>query len=187
MSDSEIHPLRVLLVGYRASGKTATGLALAERLQWRAVDTDQQLVQEARMSIAQIFADRGEVEFRRLESQTLRRVVREQHVVISTGGGAVLSAANRQILKEAGPVIWLRTSASTIQARLTADRDGNRDDARPALRGQDAILEVPELLAQRVPLYQEVARLVVDTDARSVRDVADVIFHWLQTEYPRTH
>ncbi len=183
MPVSENDPARVLLVGYRATGKTATGRALAELIRWRALDTDQQLVAETGRSIPEIFAERGEREFRRFESQVLRRTVAQDRVVIATGGGIILSAENRQVLAAAGPVVWLRGSVQTIQARLAADPA--TAGSRPALTDNDPVAEVPQVLEQRIPLYEQVAHLAVDTDRLSSQDAARLILGWLQNRYPQ--
>ncbi len=171
---------RLILVGYRGTGKTVTSALLAERLGWQAIDTDFQLVQDVGQPISAIFADRGEAVFRQLECDTLRKLVHRKQVVIATGGGIVLSSANRELIDGAGPVVWLRASVSTIQSRLAKDRSVK--ETRPALLGKDAVTEVPEVLRQRAPLYEAVSDFVLDTDSLTPAQVADAILAWLRVD-----
>jgi shikimate kinase len=173
-----VTPQRIILIGYRATGKTATAKALAQKLAWRWFDSDAEIAKEAGRDLATIFREDGELEFRRRESAVLRRLVRKARVVLATGGGAILVEANRQLLKAAGPVFWLTATADVIRRRLAADGDTSRN--RPALTGTDAISEVDELLASRQALYQSCADYVVATDQRTAEEVAIDILEQLQ-------
>ena len=164
---------RIILIGYRATGKTSTATALAEALEWRWFDSDIELAKEDGRDIATIFKEDGEPEFRRREAQILRRLVQESGAVIATGGGAILSEANRKLLKEAGPVFWLVASADVIRQRLTADEETTRN--RPALSNTDVISEVEDVLAERTRLYKACADYEVATDGLTSTDVAKKI------------
>lgn len=166
---------RIILIGYRATGKTSTAKALAERLSWQWLDSDTEITKDdgRDRDIATIFAQDGEPAFRHRETEVLRRLVRESQVVIATGGGAILSEGNRQLLKAAGPVFWLTASAGVIRQRLAADAETRRN--RPALAGADAVSEVEEVLAERRALYESCADYVVTTNERSPAEVADEI------------
>lgn len=166
---------RIILIGYRATGKTSTATALAEALKWRCFDSDIELAKDDGRDITTIFKEDGELEFRRRESEILRRLVQESGAVIATGGGAILSEANRKLLKEAGPVFWLIASADVIRQRLAADQETIR--SRPALSSQDVISEVEDVLAERARLYKACADYEVATDELTPRDVAKKILN----------
>lgn len=153
----------VTLIGYRATGKTTVGPELAKRLGWTCVDSDVEIEKQTGRSIAQIFADDGEPEFRRIERTVIAELLNRDKLVLSAGGGAILSEATRTQAKKSGPVIWLQASVDTIVQRLTADQTSK--DNRPALTDHDdQRAEVTEVLKLRTKLYADVATIVIDTD-----------------------
>ena len=159
----------LVLIGYRATGKTAVGVRLAEILGFPFVDMDQVLVQEAGRPIVDIVAASGWGEFRRLEKELVARLRSTQGQVLATGGGVVLDPENIAALKENGIIIWLVADPDTIQARLAQDLP--QDANRPSLTGSDTIREVEEVLAARKPLYEAAAQITVDTTHRNVAQV----------------
>lgn len=163
----------LVLIGYRATGKTAVGARLAETLGRSFVDLDQVLVQEAGESIADIVAQGGWAEFRQREKELVARFRRTQGQVLATGGGVVLDPENVAALRENGIIIWLTADPETIQARLTQDQ--LRDPNRPSLTGGGTIREVAAVLEQRYPLYQAAAQITVDTTQRDVAQVVDAV------------
>lgn len=163
----------VILIGYRASGKSSVGQRLATRLKWSFVDTDARVELAAGRSIREIFAQDGEAAFRRWEAAAVAQTTRGTRQVISVGGGAVLSAANRDALRAAGVCIWLRAPAEDLCQRMQADSgSGARRPALTAGSGQD---EVRHLLHERQPLYAALAEHVVDTAGRSAEQVVEAI------------
>jgi shikimate kinase len=163
----------LVLIGYRATGKTAVGARLAEILGFPFVDMDQVLVQEAGRPIADIVASSGWTEFRRLEKEMVARLRSTQGQVLATGGGVVLDPENIIALKENGIIIWLVADPGTIQARLAQDLP--RDANRPSLTGSDTIREVEEVLAARKPLYKAAAQITVDTAHRDIAQVVEEV------------
>ena len=166
------HPLNrhLVLIGYRGTGKTTVAQHLAAALTVPWVDADQELTRRAGRSISQIFAEDGEPTFRRLESETLAEVLAGQPSVIATGGGVILSAANRQRLAEAGWIVWLRATPEAIYDRLHGD--SSTAGMRPALTARGGREEIVELLAVRSPLYAELADQMVDTDNKTPESIA---------------
>jgi shikimate kinase len=171
--DASPPPKNVILVGYRGSGKTIVGRLLAQRLAWEFVDTDEQIESAAGQSIAAIFAGAGEAEFRELEGQALKRAVAGSRRVISVGGGAVLSAQNRELIRAAGVCIWLTAPPEELHRRCQADPDSAAH--RPVLTAAPGLDEIRQVLAFRRPLYQAVADHVVDTTGRPAADVARAV------------
>ena len=143
-------PQRIFVIGFMASGKTLFAEALAKRIGYRQRDCDAEIVRRSGKSVAQIFESRGEKFFRRLESRELQRASRLKRVVVSTGGGVVLSAANRRLLKRADCVIWLKVAASTVVRRV------KRDSTRPLLRVAGVSRRVRSLLRKRERFYRAV-------------------------------
>jgi shikimate kinase len=170
----------LVLIGYRATGKTAVGLRLAEILGRPFVDMDQILVQEAGQPIADIVATSGWAEFRRLEKALVARFRSTQGQVLATGGGVVLDPENIAALKENGIIIWLVADPDTIQARLAQDLP--QDANRPSLTGSDTIREVEEVLAARKPVYEAAAQITVDTAHREIAQVVEEVLAALRVK-----
>lgn len=164
--------MNLFLVGYRGSGKTTVGRALAERLGWAFLDADAVLEGRAGKTIRDIFAADGETAFRDLESVVLAELAQLTNTVIATGGGIVLREANRQLLVTSGFVAWLTADAPTLWARIQGDP--TTVERRPALAG-GGLEEVERLLAVREPLYRAVADLEVAVGAESPDRAADAI------------
>ena len=111
--------MKVFLTGFMGTGKTAVGARLAEKMGMEFVDLDLQVEQSAGLSVAEIFAEQGEAEFRRQEQASLREVCdRTEELIIATGGGVVLEAANRELMGRQGITIWLDTPLTVIRQRL---------------------------------------------------------------------
>ncbi len=122
------------------------GARLAEALQCPFVDLDQVLVQEAGRSVADIVAQGGWDEFRRLEKELVARYRDTRGQVLATGGGVVLDPDNVAALRKNGILIWLTADPAAIQARLAQDQP--RDANRPSLTGADTVQEVQAVLAR---------------------------------------
>ncbi len=163
----------VILIGGRGSGKTSVGRELAAHLGWSFIDTDAQIEAASGRTIRDLFEQDGEAFFRRLEAGVIRGIIRHTEQVVSAGGGAVLSAENRNTLRAAGVCIWLAAPAEELYRRIQSDP--RTAATRPALTDQAGVDEVRQLLRERGPLYAELAQHVVETAGRSVAQVvADV-------------
>lgn len=171
--------MNVAFIGYRGTGKSCVARLLALRLGWPWIDADVELEFRAGKSIAQIFADEGEGAFRDLESQVIADLVRRPSTVIATGGGVVMREENRQALRSAGGVIWLKASPPTIYRRMAAD--ASTMQRRPPLTAFGGLDEIVQLLARREPLYRQCADLEIDTEDKDPQAVAEEAFAWLQT------
>jgi len=161
-------PRSVVLIGFMAAGKTAVGRALASRLGFEFCDTDEMVAATSGRTVEEIFAAEGEQGFRALERDAVIRAAARPGRVVACGGGAVLSVRNYGVLKGAGPIVYLRTSADELIARL------GRGEGRPLLGG-DPEEAVPRLLSERAPAYETAADVTVDTDGRGPDDVATEI------------
>ena len=146
----------VFLTGLMGSGKTTVGQLLARRLGWKWLDLDAALERRSGMTVAKIFEARGEAAFRRLESQELKRQARAQRTVISCGGGVVLAAENRRVLKGA-LTLYLAASPRTLAKRL----GGAQARQRPLLKGREAGPALQQLQRERARFYRACARFVL--------------------------
>jgi len=160
---------RVFLVGPMGAGKTTIGKLLADDLHLEFIDVDREIETRSGVDIPWIFDREGEPGFRIRESAALSELSQLESVLISTGGGAVLSADNRKVMSATGTVVYLHTSVDE-QVRRTS-----RDRKRPLLQNDDPARVLAELMAIREPLYRDVADIIVDTDGRSPKTVAQDI------------
>ncbi len=170
----------ITLIGYRGTGKSSVAPVLARRLGWNCVDADVELEQQSGRTIREIFDSSGEPEFRRLERETLVKLLGRQRVVIAAGGGAILNPETRDDFRRAGPVVWLRADIETIAQRLT--RDATTAQRRPSLTGQSILDEIADVLTRREPLYRETANIIIPTDARPVSDIVAAILEQLPVD-----
>jgi shikimate kinase len=165
--------MNIILTGFMGTGKTAVGKRLAKRLGWKFVDVDALIEAKSGMPIAQLFVERGEPVFRRLERRIIGGVARGDRQVIATGGGAVVDPKNRERMRARGLVVCLTARPQTILARV-----GHRLAARPMLAGTSTPLaRVRALLGQRARAYAQ-ADLTLDTSGLSVDEVAERL--WAQ-------
>ena len=160
--------MNVVLIGYRGCGKTTVGRVLAQRLDADFFDTDRIIVQQAGLSIAQIFAAEGEAGFRLQETEVIsdlsdHQLKQSSDVVISVGGGAVMSDDNRRRLTRNATVVWLSCPPEVLYQRIVSDPSSGA--TRPALTDQDGMEEVRSPLALREPYYRSWADIEFPTDA----------------------
>ena len=159
-------PDNIFLVGLMGAGKTSVGKLLAQRLRKQFFDCDQEVERTTGVKIAVIFEIEGEGGFRVRESKMLAELARRQNVLIATGGGAVLSEANRRLLTSNGIVVYLRAAPADLWRRTRHDKQ------RPLLNTEDRMGRIEELFAQRDPLYREIADIIVDTGSQSLGALA---------------
>ena len=171
---------RIYLTGYRGTGKTTVGRLISAELGTGCVDLDEFIESAAGSSIREIFDQGGEPAFRDWESRCLNQVATDGSFgrVISLGGGAILSAANRDVIRQTGVCIWLTASPAVIAQRI-AD-DATTLGRRPALTLLSPVEEIRTLLASREPLYRESANLIVATEGTSPQQLARQIVAWVQ-------
>ena len=154
-------PVIAVLVG--CAGKTTVGKQLAKRLDKTFLDCDRELEQRTGVTIPVIFELEGEAGFRAREEAVIADLSTQRDVVLATGGGAVLSARNREALRRQGTVIYLRANVDDLWRRTRHDK------SRPLLQTPDPRIKLKELFEQRDPLYREVADIVIDTGDQSVQ------------------
>lgn len=166
--------MNIILIGYRATGKSSVGELLARRLDLPVVDTDQLIEERAGKSIVRIFAEDGEPAFRDLEEAIVAELLRQNGgMILSTGGGVPLRESSRKRLKAGGIVFWLTASRETIYYRM--NQDESNDSRRPRLTDLTPLVEIETVLEKRNPLYLATARFVIPTDEKSTEEIADEI------------
>jgi shikimate kinase len=163
----------VFLIGPMGSGKTAVGRALARSLGLAFHDSDAEIERRTGVDIPFIFEKEGEAGFRQREREAIEALTRLPHIVLATGGGAVLLPENRRCLAERGCVVYLETSVAQQADRVRRGRH------RPLLQRGDVAGRLRELMEVRSPLYGEIADITVPTDGRRVPAVAGQILREL--------
>lgn len=158
----------VALVGFMGTGKSRIGWELSRRLSLTFIDTDRVIERVSCLRIPEILELYGEPVFRDYETEVVRRCLRLDEVVISTGGGTVVREENRRLLRSRGPVVRLRASPETIYKRT-------RRHKRPLLELGDPTERIRQLMAERASAYEEAATISVSGDARDSQDVVDEI------------
>lgn len=158
----------IILIGFMGAGKTTIGEALAGHRNLRLIDTDQLIEETAGMTISDIFALKGEAEFRKTETAVLERLIEtEDGAVLSVGGGLPLREENRRLLKKLGLVVYLEVSPETVVKRLEGDT------TRPLLQGGNVREKVEKLLSERGPVYCEASDITINVDGRSVDEIIE--------------
>ena len=161
----------IVLIGMPGCGKSTIGRLLARRLNVPFCDSDQVIEQRLGESIRSFFDREGEGAFRDLEEAVLRDLLQPatDAAVLATGGGAVLRPANREQMRAAAQVIYLRVTPEDIFRRV------RYDTKRPLLQVANPLLKLQELYRVRDPLYRETAHFVVETARASTAAVVNLI------------
>ncbi len=166
-------PRTIALVGLMGAGKTTIGRRLASALQLPFVDADDAIVAAAGRSIEDIFADRGESEFRRGERQVIARLLAGPTHVLATGGGAFIDLRTRELMQERAISIWLKAPLDVLMKRVT------RRDHRPLLKEEDPRAVMQRLMDERYPIYAE-ADLTIETGSGPHNSAVSLILSTLR-------
>jgi shikimate kinase len=154
----------IYLVGFMGTGKSAVGRALAENKKWKFIDLDEFIELREKKAIPDIFAQKGEAYFRRLEKKALKEVAKEEKFVVACGGGIVVDADNIKAMKETGKIICLKASPKKILERVSGTLH------RPLLNVQNPQERIELLLKLRSSYYAK-AHKCVDTSRLSIKEV----------------
>ncbi len=151
----------IILTGFMGVGKSSIGTRLARDLGYAFVDIDELIEADQKMTITEIFAQKGEPYFRDVEARIIRTVLENGDQVVSTGGGAVIRDENREVFKEAGLVVCLTARPEVIYERI------KHETHRPLLKVPDPMARIRDLLESRATYYGQ-ADLIIDTSEKSV-------------------
>jgi shikimate kinase len=159
--------MNLILCGMMGAGKTTIGIKIADITGRRWYDTDGMIVDKYG-KISDIFEYYGEAHFRKLETEIVRELVKQDGLVISTGGGLVLKKENNELLQANGKIVFLRATLETLAARL------NVDGERPLLHTSMENLRdrLARLMQERASVYEHAADYIVDVDEKTAEEIA---------------
>lgn len=159
----------LVLVGMMGAGKTTVGRRLATRLGRHFIDSDEEIEKAAQMTIPEIFAQRGEPEFRAGETRVISRLLKQDGIVLATGGGAFVNAETRAQIKSGAVSVWLKADLDILFERVS------RRSNRPLLKTADPKGTLQQLIEDRYPIYAEADLTVLSRDVPQDSVAADVI------------
>lgn len=166
----------IFLIGPMGSGKSTIGRVLAKELKLDFYDSDAVIEQRAGADIAWIFDVEGEEGFRKREQKTIDELTQKTNIVLATGGGAIMTPENRNVLAARGTVIYLKTSLQQQYERT------KRDTKRPLLRTDDLVERLKSLDEERSVYYDELSDISFETDKLTAKLVVKNILKYLYGE-----
>jgi shikimate kinase len=169
------HLVNIALIGFMGTGKTSVGRLVADQLHFEYLDTDELIQTSTGRSITDIFTKDGEPAFRALEQKAVEELASLKKTVIATGGGLPVNPKNLASLKTHALVVSLWSSPEKIWERV------RHQSHRPLLHDENPQEKIRELLAARAPFYKQ-ADVLLNTDLRSVREVAQQVVHQFRLE-----
>jgi shikimate kinase len=169
------HIVNIALIGFMGAGKSSVGHLVAEQLHFDYLDTDELIQSRAGRTITEIFATDGEPAFRKMESELVQELSSRTKTVIATGGGLPINPQNLAGLKACALVVCLWASPKKIWERV------KHQTHRPLLHDPDPQKKIRDLLAAREPFYKQ-ADVLLNTESRSVREVAQQVVHQFRLE-----
>jgi 3-dehydroquinate synthase len=165
----------LIITGFSGTGKSLVGRELARNLDWKFLDTDDDIVRQTGKPITNIFREDGEARFRELERQAIRNACKQKQLVIAIGGGAIVDPRNYELLSEAGLIICLEAKPETIYERLFREAACSPEtEVRPLLAVEDPLERIRKLKATRQSDYAK-ADWTIHTDYLSIREVVQEI------------
>ncbi|MBI5046469.1 shikimate kinase [Candidatus Micrarchaeota archaeon] len=159
----------IALIGFMGSGKTTIAKVLSQKLKRKLVDIDKSIEEKAQRSISDLFAESGEAEFRKLESEQISALKQAKNSVIACGGGCVVKSENIQSLRQNCFVVWLWATPTMILSRI------KDDNSRPLISFSDREQRIVTILQSRLPLYASAADIVISTEDKTPEEIARLI------------
>ena len=153
---------KIAFIGMMGAGKTFCAKSLAKKLHWRDLDSDVIIERREKMSIPQIFRNKGESYFRTVESRVIKDLLVKPQTVLSLGGGVVCRKVNRSLLKKKSFVIWVKAAADVIHKRTS------KSPHRPLLNVNDPKQRIDEIVREREQYYRQCAHVVVTNNGGNV-------------------
>lgn len=159
----------IVFVGIMGAGKTVIGRRVASLCNLPFVDSDHEIEKVSRMTIPELFSAYGEPEFRALEERVIERLLRNGPQVLSTGGGAFMSEATRDVVKRRGVSVWLNADIDTLMSRVSKRQN------RPLLNTEDPRATMERLMSVRYPVYATADVTVLSRDDPKEQIAAEVL------------
>lgn len=156
------------------AGKSTVGRQLSRSLGLQFFDSDKEIEKRTGVSISWIFEMEGEEGFRAREKNIIDELTQKKNIVLATGGGAILDSDSRAALRSRGYVIYLSASVEQLLRRTSKDKK------RPLLQTEDPKSEIEKLLAERDPLYKDVADIELRTGDQSIQYVVSGLVNKLK-------
>lgn len=167
--------MKIILIGFMGVGKTSVGKQLAKKLNFNFIDTDYEIERLTNKSIPDIFEQYGENYFRKLENSILEKFVKNEDIVMATGGGIITTKENYNILKNEENVIFLDGSVETIINHVQNERN-----QRPLLKESENLSKkIEELLSTRYEKYIEVSDILIDINGKNIDEVISQILVYI--------
>lgn len=163
----------IYLIGFMGVGKSAVSRKLHEKTGWETVDTDQLIEQKEGMEISEIFAQKGEDYFRKVERDVVKSLTGKSRMIVACGGGVATKEINQSEIKKGGTVVLLSASPQTILERVS------RNNRRPLLEGKKTVEDIQRFLDERTPSYKKCADYTVDVDNKNLSKIADEILSFI--------
>lgn len=158
---------RIFMIGFMGCGKSTLGRLLADAIGYQFVDTDQLIEEKCGCSVTQIFAEKGENAFRQMERETLENLVKQQQIVVATGGGMACSQQNIETMNAAGTTIYLQASVENLADWLKVERKKRPLIAQ--LSDEQLCKYVAETLTEREKFYRQ-ATITIQVDQNYTTD-----------------
>lgn len=159
----------IFLIGFMGSGKSTVASCLSRNYGMGMIEMDEVIAKHEKMSISDIFAQKGESYFREAETRLLREIEEDGHKVVSCGGGVILREENVQEMKKKGRIVLLSAKPETILERVK----GN--DNRPLLAGKKDVNSICEMMEERRPRYEAAADVEISTDGKTAEEISKEI------------
>lgn len=168
--------MRITLIGFMGSGKTVVGKSLANKLNIKFIDMDTEIEKIEKKTISNIFKEDGEDYFRKLESDLLKALLKEDNIVISTGGGIITRQENIDMLKEEKRVVFLDANVETIQRNVSKEIN-----KRPLLKESKNIYEtIDSLLKKRYDKYNGVSDIKISINDKNINEVVSEMLVYIR-------
>ena len=159
----------IFLIGFMGAGKSTIARTLQAQYDMKLVEMDEQIESEEGMKISEIFAQKGEVYFRSLETQLLESLQNQENTVVSCGGGVPMRECNVEAMRKSGKIVYLSANPETIYERV------RHFHTRPLLEGNMNVDYITQLMDARMPKYLSAADFIVETDGKQAEEISEEI------------
>lgn len=158
---------KIAIIGFMGVGKTSVAKNLANVLNYEFIDTDSIIEKNEKQSITNIFKTKGEDYFRAKEKQILKKLLNKDKSILSCGGGIIIDKENISLLKQNFLVIWLFSNIEISIKRIT-------DNSRPLINN-NSLDKIKKLYEKRLPLYAQTCDIAINTNDKSIKEIAQTI------------